>query len=878
MQDGKQGGEQTHFQIGGLLLDPGQRTLSRDGTALAIGARAFDLLHVLARAHPAPVASEVLVQRVWGDTPVDANNLRVQVAGLRKRLGAGLIRHERLRGYWLGVEVRRPSAPGAAPPEPLPASPPGNLPEHPVVLTGRAHELARLHALLREPGARVTLSGAPGIGKTSLALAAAQQLPEPPADGVWLVELSPLQPGAEVCATAATTLALPAAAAASPQHFARALAGRALLLVLDNGEHVQPAVQALCDALLREAPRVTVLCTSRRALKCAGEQLLPLAPLAVPAEDTLDAARDSAAVALFEERARRADPRFVLTPGNAAALCRIGRLLDGVPLAIGFAAARVSLWGVEALSQRLADPAATPGLPGPPAAADGLRHTSAAETIRWSHALLGAPGQALMAVLGAFAGSVPLGALQQLAATAGIAPQAVLPALADLLDNSLLTADAATLLGGGTRPPGAAAPEPRYTMHALVRDFAHQQLQARPDAAALHQAHARWCRTLIPDSEPGEKRRPKLEMPPLADVDNLRKAIRWAAAHELPLAMDLCARMAPFWRARGMYREGIEAIEPLLLPPPSASPALLRARLRIRLCSLLFETGQLDRLLSTAQTAVDEAMAGGSEGEAANAWGWTGLAHNSLGALPEAVAALQQNVELARRAGDDGHQALGLANLGLMRINQGRFEQAEEELQAAIALAQRADDAFTLGASHENLGELALKRGRPGDGLAHAQAAMAAYRRLDIKYRMANVALLQAQSQLELGALGAACTSLLEMLHMASRHGFDRLIGEALVCLAGVHLAQGQTQRARALLRMGDQLLEAANLGLLGKLAESAALWRQTLEATALPAPALPSVAQALQWAAELGQALAAGHAAPLPAGGDGRPGPQAGV
>ncbi len=840
------------WQIGDLELDADRRTLVRAGAVLRIGTRAFDLLHALVQAHPAPVAAEVLVRSVWGDGPVDHNNLRVQVAGLRRLLGADLIRHTKLRGYSLGRAPRPPQAAS----EPAAAPVPGNLPEHGVALTGRAREVGQLQRLLRQAGARVTLGGAPGIGKTALALVAAQQLRSEWAEGAWLVDLSPLLPGAEVCAAAAVALALPATAAASPQQFARALAGRPLLLVLDNCEHVLPAVRALCDALLHEAPHLPVLCTSRRALKCAGEHLLPLEPLPVPAEDTLAAACASPAVALFEERARRADPRFALTAGNAAALCRIGRLLDGVPLAIGFAAARVPLWGVEGLSQRLADPAA----------GDGLRRPSAADTIRWSHALLAAPGQALMALLGAFAGSVPLGALQRLAAEAGIAPEAVLPALADLLDNSLLSADAASLLGPAAPTPATAAPEPRYTMHALVRDFAHQLLQARPDAAALHRAHALWCRTLISDSEPGEKRRVRLEMPPPQDVDNLRKAIRWAATHELPLAMDLCARIAPYWRARGLYREGIEAIEPLLAQPLPAGQALRRARLRIRLCSLLFETGQLDRLLSTAQAAVDEALRAGSASEAANASGWAGLAHNALGDLPAAVAALERNVLLARRAGDEGQEALGLANLGLMRINQGRFDEAQADLQAAITLAERFDDVFTFAAGHENLGELALKRGRPDDALAHAHAAIAAYRRLDMKYRMTNAGLLQVQSELGRGALAPATAALLAVLQTATRHGFQRIIGEGLVCLAGLHVAQGQRMRARALLRAGDQLMEAAALRLVGWMAEAAARWRQALEATDESPPAPPSVAIALQWAAELGQALAANGTSAMPA------------
>lgn len=839
------------LRFGPYELDPERRTLERDGEPVRVGSRAFDLLHTLALAHPAPISGDALLRAVWGDGAVDRNNLRVQIAGLRKLLGATAIRHDAVRGYWLDWPVQRPDDEAAA----VAGSTAGNLPEHGIALTAREDELAALDRRLRERGARVTLTGGPGIGKTTLAVAAAQKLRGHHADGVWLVDLSAVVGGADVCATAAAALGLHAGAAASPQRFARALSERPVLLVLDNCEHVRDAAQALCDALLRDAPAVAVLATSRRELKCAGEHALQLRPLSLPDDDSLAAARASHAVALFEERARRADPRFAVTAGNAAAVCRIGRLLDGVPLAINFAAARVALWGVEALSQRLGDPAGPLGLP---VAGQAPRHRTPAETIRWSYELLGAPGQDLMAVLGAFAGTVPLGALQRVAAEAGVDAGAVLQGVAELLENSLLVTDAATLVGEGdrVRKPGAA--EPRYAMHALVRDFAHQLLAARADAAALHRAHALWCRTLIADSDAGVKRRPRAEMPPQSDVDNLRKAIRWASDHDVPLAMDLCARMAPFWRARGMYLEGLGLSMPLLDRPQPAGTALQRARLQSRMCGLLFETEQLDRLMSTAQAALAEATAAANDCEATAALAWVGIAHHALGSTEMAIAALKDSLRHARLGDDTVQEGVTLANLALMLIAERRIAEARDLLVTAMEIGRRIDDPFVVAVGHESLGEMALVDGQLADAVAHGRAAMAAYRRLDMKYRVANATQLVVLGLLGDGVLDRACDSVLEVLRAAARHGFERLIAEGMVCLAGIHLARGQSQRARALLLAGDQRLEAAAISLSGHMRDQAARWRQRLEHTSVePVLPPPSVGTAMQWAAELALLLA---------------------
>ncbi len=299
---------------------------------------------------------------------------------------------------------------------------------------GEIVSLARAHRL-------VTLTGAGGIGKTRLALAAAWRLLSEFADGVWLAELAPLADPALVPTSVAGAVGLEfPASAVSTENVAKALSEKRLLLVLDNCEHVIDAAARMAEALLRANPAAGVIATSREPLKAEGEWIHPVPPLAVQAGDTED--RDDAlqygAVRLFVERAQAAAPQFVSDRRSAALIAAICRRLDGIPLAIELAAARVAIFGLKEIVARLDDRFHL--LTGGRRTALPRQQTLRA-TLDWSYQLLSAPECIILRRLAIFAGAFGLEAASAVAASPDLAPSEVADGLANLVAKSLVAAE-----------------------------------------------------------------------------------------------------------------------------------------------------------------------------------------------------------------------------------------------------------------------------------------------------------------------------------------------------------------------------------------------------------------------------------------------------
>ena len=416
----------TGIAFGRFLLLPHRRELLADGRPVTLGGRAFEVLWALIEARGAVVSKDALITRVWADRIVEENNLQWQISALRAAFGAdrNLIRTVSGRGYQFTGEIRiLPASPDeragadATAVDPRDARrdrglagelPPTNLPEPVSELIGRDEEvgeilnLAAAHRL-------VTLTGGGGIGKTRLALALARELLPHFADGVWLAELSPLSDPGLVPATvaAATRLDLGGGEVTAPR-VAAALAGRRLVLLLDNCEHVIDAAAALAEAVLQAGSEVRIIATSGEPLRSEGEWLYPVPPLAVPAvddEDGEDAAR-YAAGRLFIERARAAEPHFAPDRHRLAIIAAICRRLDGIPLAIELAAARAATLGIEELAAGLDDRFRT--LTGSRRTALP-RHRTLRATLDWSYELLSEPERMILRRLAIFAGVFRLG-------------------------------------------------------------------------------------------------------------------------------------------------------------------------------------------------------------------------------------------------------------------------------------------------------------------------------------------------------------------------------------------------------------------------------------------------------------------------------------
>jgi predicted ATPase/DNA-binding winged helix-turn-helix (wHTH) protein len=437
------------MEFGDFRIVPHRRELLANGLPIKLGGRAFDVLIALIKAHGTVLGKDTLMAHVWPNRVVEEKNLHTQISALRTALGTQreLIRTVPGRGYQFAGESRILPAsadertdPGAAAAEPGLVLPPTNLPEPISGLIGRDEELHEILGLAASHRL-VTLTGAGGIGKTRLVLAVARRLLPQFADGVWIAELAPLADRGlvPVAVAAAAGLEL-AAGTVSSDRVANALIGKELLLVLDNCEHVIDAATRIAEALLRASPAVHVIATSREPLKAEGEWIHPVPPLAVPAGDAEDEddPLQYGAVRLFVERARAAEPHFAPHQRRVAMIAAICRRLDGIPLAIELAAARVVALGIEEVAARLDDrfQLLTGGrrtaLP---------RHQTLRGTLDWSHELLPEPERVLLSRLAVFAGVFSLEAAGAVVASAEVTPSEVVEGLANLVAKSLVAAE-----------------------------------------------------------------------------------------------------------------------------------------------------------------------------------------------------------------------------------------------------------------------------------------------------------------------------------------------------------------------------------------------------------------------------------------------------
>ena len=549
-----------HYRFGRIELQPNERRLLVDGQPVAVGARAFDLLVVLVERPGQLVTKDELLERVWPKLVVEENNLQVQVSALRKLLGQEAIATIPGRGYRFaatldGTAVAEPrSAPAAVAPEIAAAQPLSNVPHELPPLIGRAQDLVDLQQLVNEHRL-VTLTGGGGIGKSRMAQAIGKALRGQYSDGVWIVELAPVSDMAHVLSTVAQVLGVQLhAVLPPPRALAQALAGQTLLLVLDNCEHVLDTVAVLAEALLAGAPGVRLLATSQEPLKLPQEHQYRLGTLAVPDTGDTTEALEHGAVALFADRTQAVDPRFALTAQNLPAVIDICRHLDGIPLAIELAAARVPLLGVSGLRDRLGERfrVLTAG-----SRFALRRHQTLHAALDWSHGLLSADEQAVFRRLGVFAGGWSLEAAQQAAADDRIDEWTVLEHLGALVDKSLVVAQ-----GGDV---------PRYTLLETTRAYALEKLAQAGETESLVRRHAMVTLALFEradDERFGEQG--TLSDAAYIDrvqpeIDNLRAALAWAtrSGGDEALSIALAAASAEAFYVVGLAAEGIAVLRAL---------------------------------------------------------------------------------------------------------------------------------------------------------------------------------------------------------------------------------------------------------------------------------------------------------------------------
>ncbi|HET9001388.1 MAG TPA: adenylate/guanylate cyclase domain-containing protein, partial [bacterium] len=578
---------------------------------------------------------------------------------------------------------------------------PNNLPRQLTSFIGREREIAEIKRLLAT-SSLLTLTGSGGAGKTRLAMQAASESLDAFADGVWVVELAALADPALVLQTVAAALGLREyAGRAMTETLVDYLRPRSLLVVLDNCEHVLKACSTLAEALLRGCPHLKLLVTSREPLSVPGEKVWRTPSLSLPDPQRAPSSEELAhceAARLFVERAIATQPTFAVTAGNANAVAQICRRLNGIPLAIELAAARIKVLSAEQIAVRLDDSfrlltgGSRTGLP---------RQQTLRAAMDWSYDLLSDQERGVLRRLSVFAGGWTLEAAEAVCAAESVEAADVLDLITQLVDKSLVVAETQ----GG---------EARYRLLETVRQYGRTRLAEAGEATGVAIRHRDWFLQHAERAEPeffGPEQRTWLDRLE-TEHDNLRVALEWSKAE--PAGAEAILRLAGaltwFWFIRGHWREGRRWLESALARSADAPPAALPRAIH---GATFFAWRQSDykRAAELGKQGLAVCREVGDRQHMGRLLVWLGITAMRETDYGRATSRFEEGLAIARALGDKWLIGLAQAQVGIVAQVHGDLDRAITLHTESLALGRETEDAFSITYNLRNLGKDTLQQG-----------------------------------------------------------------------------------------------------------------------------------------------------------------------
>jgi predicted ATPase/DNA-binding XRE family transcriptional regulator len=591
----------------------------------------------------------------------------------------------------------------------------GRLPSQLTRLIGRESELEATEDALGDPAVRLlTLTGPGGVGKTRLAVEAANRKHADFPDGVFFVSLAATRESQAVVGSIAYALGVRAPDEPPANALARATASGRRLVLLDTFETVLEAASDIGD-LLGSCPGLVLLVTSRAALRLRVERELPVTPLAVAPPDGSTPDRMSPGVQLFVDRARAVRPDIVLDDEGVRLAGEICRRAEGFPLAIELAAARARHMSLSSLVDLLDDRLAllSDGPRDLPARHHGMR-----DVVGWSYDLLEPDEQAFFRRLSVFAGGSTLPAAT---AIVGIDAHATLALMGGLVDKNLVVFEERT---GG---------ESRYSMFDVIRDYAADRLAAAGEAAAVARRHAEHFRAIAEEADEEFARRGRGASMEFLDVDddNFRAAMRWAVGEkDADLALAIANSLWRLWMYRGQHSEARAWLRDALSVEPPGPPKL-RVTAMWGMAWLAYHQGDYDETDRLGEEMVPLAAGTGDPIDRRNALTVQGIAAMARAAYDDALGPLGEAVEICRASGHDWLLATSLLNMGMASLHAGHVEHARDLLVEARDEYEGIGDRNFASRARQQLAHCALEKGRPEEAAELLASSLEEYRATD---------------------------------------------------------------------------------------------------------------------------------------------------